>query len=351
MICPVWKRVIHESQFELVRPFTGICTPAVKKGESVEAASVVAHCEVSAGQRLVKVANVLGVARSSVKKYMLRNVGDRIYQGEIIARTKGVFGVGKKELRSPADGVVTDIDKNGDIIVKFLPVPVRLVAGAAGSVAAVSENSITISTLGTQIKGATGAGKDREGIIRIVAQPTEFIIPATIDGNCQGKIIVGGAMLDRAAIEKALTVGVKGIVVGGINYRDFLSLGIESDIGLTVIITEGFGKVPMGKDIFEAFNKLKDKFAFINGHEKTVLIPQELSVNAKPTTAEYWRELKVGDLVRLFRPDSQELIGVVEEISSKEQTLYSGLSTVVATVKFLSGEIVTAPAANLEIVS
>lgn len=88
MICPMWHRVSSNNQFDLVRPFVGICKPSVKLNDKVEAESVVAHCEISAGQRLVKVANILGVSRHTVKKYLLRNIGDRIYQGEIIARKK-----------------------------------------------------------------------------------------------------------------------------------------------------------------------------------------------------------------------------------------------------------------------
>lgn len=352
MICPVWKRVYFDSQFDLVRTFAGHCTPSVKEGDKVEAESVVAHCEVSAGQRLVKVAHVLGISRKSVKKHLLRSVGDRIYQGEIIARKKGVLGVGKRELRSPVDGVITDIDQNGDIIVKFLPMPVRLVAGAPGLVSNVREDSITVRTFGTEIKGASGLGKAREGIVKIIAKPNEFIIPQKIDASCQGRVVVGGSYLDRAAIEKALTVGVKGIVVGGIDYKDFISLGVNSDVGITIVVTEGFGKVSMGKDILEAFNKLNDKFAFINGLEKTIIVPAEKKVvDNEPLQEELWRELNVGDVVRYFRPDAEELVGVVEEISENEIELESGLPAILATIKFLSGTRIKAPAANLEIIS
>ncbi len=352
MICPVWKRVIIDSQFDLVRSFVGSCTPSVKVEDKVEAESVVAHCEVSAGQRLVKIAHVLGVGRRSVKQYMLRSVGDRIYQGEIIARKKGVFGVGKNELRSPVDGVITEIDQNGDILVKFLPMPVRLVAGAPGMVSNVREDSVTVRTFGTEIKGTVGLGKSREGVIKIIGKPGDFIIPQRLDSSCQGKIVVGGAHLDRASIEKALTLGVKGIVVGGIDYRDFMSLGVTSDVGITIIVTEGFGTVTMGKDIFEAFNKVNDKFAFANGLERTILIPEDKKiVDTKPLVQELWRELKTGDVVRYFRPDSSELVGIVENIKENEVELESGLKAVCAEVKFISGNKVLAPAANLEIIS
>ncbi len=352
MICPVWRRVIINSEFDLVRSYIGHCKPSVKEGDRVDAASVVAHCEVSAGQRLVKIAHTLGVPRRDIKKYLLRSIGDRIYQGEIIARKKGVFGVGKKELKSPADGVITSIDESGDIVVKFLPMPVRLVAGASGLIEDVREDAVIVRTFGSEIIGSAGLGKPREGIIKIIAGQNEFIIPQKIDSSCQGRILVGGSHLDRASIEKALTLGVKGIVVGGIDYRDFMSLGVESDVGITIIVTEGFGTVTMGKDVYEAFNKENDKFAFINGSERTVLVPQDKKiVDNKPLDRETWRELKVGDVVRHFHGDTSELVGVVESISSEDVELESGLSSILAEIKFSSGRKISVPAANLEIIS
>ena len=192
MICPVWRRVILNSEFDLVRSYVGHCNPSVKEGDRVDASSVVAHCEVSAGQRLVKVAHTLGIPRRDVKKYLLRSIGDRIYQGEIIARKKGVLGVGRKELKSPADGVITSIDEGGDIIVKFLPMPVRLVAGASGLISDVREGAIVVRTFGSEIIGSAGLGKPREGIVKMIAGQNEFIIPQKIDAACQGRIIVGG---------------------------------------------------------------------------------------------------------------------------------------------------------------
>src|SRR3990170_945660 len=140
MICPLVTRVSKEVGFELERKFPGPCKTVAKEGDKVEPESVVAHCEVSAGERLIKIAHNLGVSARDVNKYLLRKVGDRIYRGEIIARKAHALGLGKKEIKSPADGVITEVDTNGDIIVKFLPTPVRLVAGAPGVISRVGQD-------------------------------------------------------------------------------------------------------------------------------------------------------------------------------------------------------------------
>ena len=351
MICPVVSRVSNKIEIELERKFPGTCKSVVKVGEAVDPESVIAHCEISAGMRLIKIAHELGVSAGKVQKYLLRKIGDRIYRGEIIARRGGVIGIGKKEIKSPADGVITEIDANGDIIVKFLPVPVRLAAGASGKITRVGQESIFVKTTGSKMEGYVGDGRERDGPLKIIAAPNEFIIPQRITGDCGGKIIVGGSLVERAAIEKAVTIGVHGIVVGGINHRDFLSLGV-GDIGTTVLITEGFGAIPMGKDIFETLKKMEQRYAFISGEGKSLLVPELTPTAAQAKLSDVsWKELAVGDIVRLLKSYSEELIGKVESLSSGEEVLNSGLSTEVATVKFLSGKTKTVPAANLEIIN
>ena len=350
MICPLVTRVSKEVGFELERKFPGPCKTVAKEGDKVEPESVVAHCEVSAGERLVKIAHDLGASAKDVRKYLLRKIGDRIYRGEIIARKKLLLGLGKKEIRSPADGVITEIDINGDLLVKFLPTPIRLVAGAGGTVAKVGGDSIFIKTAGVKIKGYAGAGRIREGIIKNIGGPQEFITPQKITADCSGKILFGGSLLERAAIEKALTLGVHGIVVGGINHRDFLSLGVGSDIGITVLVTEGFGNTPIGKDIYEALKKLENQFGFVSGEAKNLLIPAELKSLQAAASSTFWRELKVNDVVRGFRQHTEDIIGTVQSLGDKEEILNSGLPAEIATVKFLSGKVVTVASANLEIV-
>lgn len=350
MISPVVQRVSKQIEFELERKYPGTCKSAIKVGEKVDPESIIAHCEISAGKRLIKIAHVLGVSSKNVQKYLLRKIGDRIYTGEIIARKGGLIGLGKKEIKSPADGVITEIDANGDIIVKFLPIPVRLVSGASGEITKVGQESIFLKTVGSKIEGYAGGGREREGLIKIIAKPNEFILPQKITGDCGGKIVVGGSLIERSAIEKAVTIGVHGIIVGGINHRDFLSLGV-GDIGTTVLVTEGFGAIPLGKDIYEALKKVEGSYAFASGEAKRLFIPE-----FKPTPSSVassnitWKELVVGDTVRLLIAHTEDLIGTVESLSPGEEILNSGLSAEVAMVKFLSGKIVTVPSVNLEII-
>jgi hypothetical protein len=344
------KRFEEKKRFTLDRVFPGPGKAAVKVGQQVSEVDVIAHCEVSAGQRLIKIAHSLGVSGSDVKRYLTRKIGDRIYEGEVIARKKAILGLGKQEIKSPADGVVADIDERGDLILKFLPKPIRLIAGAKGEVIETKENKIVISSTATKVHGFVSVGRQREGLITVIAKPKEFILPTAINAESQGRILVGGALIEKAALEKAVTIGVKGIVCGGVNFREFQHLRGSLDIGITMIITEGYGNLPIGEDIWNYFSKVEGRTAFISGEENQIVIPEtETQGGGEEPSSIFWRELSVGDKVKPLTQEALSHIGVVSELLG-DQVLNSGITTEVAKVKFDSKEEIVLPSANLAII-
>jgi len=350
LICPVTCRIEEKTKLTFDRFYLGKGKPAVKVGRDVSDIDIIAHCEVSAGQRLIKIAHVLGVSGKNVQKYLTRKIGDKVYEGEIIAKKRNLFGLGKREIKAPVDGLITEIDKRGDLILKFLPAPVRLLAGATGKIREITESKISIYATGTKIHGFISGGRPREGIITLIADPKEFIFPNKISADSKGKILVGGALLEKSALEKAVTLGVEGIITGGMNYRDFENLG-GGDIGTTIIITEGFGSAPMGDDIWQYLKKKEGTLGFIEGDKNQLIITETTDSGEEKSSvaAAMWREVRVGDKVRYLRKESSDLWGVVQELPG-EQIINSGILTEVARVAFTSKQEMLLPSANLEII-
>lgn len=56
------RRIEKQSNVLLPRNYPGVCKPVVKAGQVVSETDIIGHCEVSAGQRMIKVAQVLGVS-------------------------------------------------------------------------------------------------------------------------------------------------------------------------------------------------------------------------------------------------------------------------------------------------
>ncbi len=349
MICPILKRIEKSENILLDRFYPGKGKPVVKAVQNVVDTDIIAHCEISAGQRLIKIAHTLGVTGREVGKYLTRKIGDRVYEGEIIARKKGLFAVGKREIKSPIDGLISEIDERGDIILKFLPKPVRLISGASGIVREITESKITIATSALKINGFVSEGKMREGIIEIISAPKEYVFPNMIKPDSRGKILVGGSLLEKSSLEKAVTLGVAGIITGGINFKEFDDISKGGDIGITVLVTEGFGTNPMGKDIWDLVNGKKGRLGFISGESNCLIIPEKFEEQGRhPSSNVDWKELRIGDKVRFLRPESSETLGEVKELPGM-QIINSGILAEIALVAFASGEELLIPSANLEI--
>ena len=110
----------------------------VKTGAEVKARETVARTFIDGEVTPVAVASQLAVPAGDLAGIMLVKQGDAVKAGQPIARTKGIFGLGKKELASPADGTVESISATtGQMILRGAPIAVEVRAYVDGRVAEV----------------------------------------------------------------------------------------------------------------------------------------------------------------------------------------------------------------------
>src|SRR5207245_991865 len=146
---------------------------------------------------------------------------------------------------------------------RVLPLPgtVLVDAGAVVTSAAVVARAelpgqgVRVETTCALIQGIFGIGGETWGSLVLgVASPEEDVTAAHFTSAHAGKIVVGGAFVGAEALVRAKAVGVKGIVVGGMDDKDLRTLlgydlgvaitGTEA-VGFTRFLTEGFGRIPM----------------------------------------------------------------------------------------------------------
>jgi len=365
LLAKIRKRVVKEKKQLIKRSLEAPGKILVKPGEKVEASDVIAEGVITAGFRSLPLAEILKVKAKDGSNYLLKKVGERVYPGEIIAKRKSLFGLSRRVLTSPIEGTIAGYDSEGGILrLEFLPQVQRLVAGCNGEVADIPDRkTVIISCVACEIFGVLGSGRTREGVLKVLAKKDEFLLPSVIDETCSGAIIVGGALVSRAALSKAMAVGVAGIIAGGIHARDFFEIGgatmspfwTSSDVGLTLILTEGFGHRVMSEDIFSCLVENKNKFVLIDGDRAAVTIPQ-LSVLDKTFSSQederskelVEREIKIGDRVRIIDYDQLGIEGTVKSISRKVQAVPSGLMTYTVEIETNKGRI-EIPYQNIEI--
>lgn len=341
----------------------------VKVGDKVHPDTVVARTLLPGNVEPVNVANKLGIPPEDVEFHMLKKEGEKVEEKEKIAESKSFFGLFNSFANSPIQGKIESISRiTGQVLIRGNPIPVEIKAYLEGEVMEIFEKEgVAVSNWGSFIQGIFGIGGETHGQLKVVTKDNaEVLTDKLIDKDCKGKVIVGGSLVTSNAINEAIAVGAKGIVVGGLDdkdLREFLGydLGVaitgSEDFGITLVITEGFGQINMAEKTFKLLKSKEGKEVCINGATQIragvirpeVVIPFEGDVHKKEVKEEYENVgLTVGYPVRVIRQPYFGQLGKVAALPPQLQTLESESKARVLEVEFTDGRKVVVPRANVE---
>ncbi|MDI6840375.1 MAG: hypothetical protein QMD71_05975 [bacterium] len=343
----------------------------------VSADTIVARTQLPGDVEPLNVGGLLGVLPEDVDHYLIKHPGDTLKKGEIIAQTKGVFGLLKTTVTSPIDGTLESVSKiTGQAILRHPPTLVEINAYIDGIVTEVFPNEgVAVETTGAFVQGIFGIGGETHGILAKVAEkPTTVLTKDDISEDLKGKVIIGGSLVTHEVLQKAVECGCKGIVVGGIadkDIKDFLGYEIGVAItgteqkGITVIVTEGFGPMNMAQRTFDLLCAHEGKKVSINGATQIragvlrpeVIIPLDEEVHEireeAVTQSRQSRDSKgveVGSKVRIIREPNFGQIGKVTALPSELQLIETGAKVRVVEVELDDGNRITLPRANIEMI-
>ncbi len=343
----------------------------VKLGDKVRARDIVARTFLPGDVTPVNMASKLGCNPSEVRNLTLKKEGDEIKKGELLAESKGLFGLFRSKVTSPIDGSIEIISRiTGQVQLRGKPRPVSIDAYIDGKVTAVHENEgVDIEAMGSFIQGIIGIGGEAFGEIIIrVGGTDEELTPDKIDDGCKGKIVVGGSYVTHAALKKAAAAGVSGIVVGGIDaqdLKDFMGydLGVAitgmEKLGLTLVITEGFGRMNMAAATYELLKKREGDMASMTGATQIragvmrpeIIIPLDKGAALEGDKADAEaRGLQTGDPVRIIREPNFGAICKVTALPPELQKMESETMVRVLEVELPDGARAQVPRANVEII-
>ncbi len=343
----------------------------VEKGQVVKAEEVVAKTDLPGNVHPVNVANILGIVPEDIEHNMLMKQGDAVKKDEPIAMTKGFFGLFKSSCNSPADGTIENISKvTGQVLVRGVPLPVEVNAYVDGTVVEVVENEgVIVETRGAFVQGIFGIGGEVCGAVRMVCDsPKDVMDKSSIPDDCRGQVLVGGSLVTSDATRRAIELGAVGIVVGGLadqDLRDFLGYDIgvaitgSEKLGVTLVITEGFGKIDMAGSTFEILKANEGRRASINGATQIragvlrpeVIIPSDLTDAQQSDTAKTSSAgLQVGSEIRVIREPYFGKLGKVVGLPPELRKLETESSVRVLEVEFDDGVRLVLPRANVEMI-
>ena len=342
----------------------------VEKGVKVKAKQLVAKTDLPGKVYPINVAGSLGLGKATeLPECMLKKIGDSVQKGEVIAQTKGFFGFFKGDYKSPVTGTISQVSHiTGQVVFNAPPIPVEIDAYVDGKIKSIfPKEGVVVETEGVHIQGIIGLGGEQYGKIKMAVKTADEILDeANITADMKDFIIVGGSKLTPAGFEKAREVGVKGIIVGGFDYQDIRNilgkdLGVaitgHEKIGLTLILTEGFGTIPMAGRTFNLLQKYEDRFASINGATQIragVMRPEIIIVHKDEINNEKdvdYAEIGIqpGDQIRVIRAPYFGKLGIVKGLPVELHQVESGTWVRIMKAE-IDGEDVIIPRANIEMI-
>lgn len=344
----------------------------VEMGRKVEAETVVARTELPGNVQTVNAANMLGVLPEDVADCLTVPVGSAVKKGQPFAESRSFFGLFRSRCVAPVDGTLESLSAvTGQAIVREAPIPVEVDAYVDGTVVEVHEGQgVTVETRGTFIQGIFGVGGETSGLLHVcVKGPGEALTEAHVGEDARGKVLVGGSHVSTKVLRHAIQKGARAVVVGGFDdhdLREFLGydLGVaitgSEEKGITLIVTEGFGEIPMANRTFELLQACEGRKVSVSGATQIragVLRPEIVAPRLEesaPQEAEGGGGeaggLALGSPIRVIRQPYFGRLGRVASLPPELIALETEAKVRVLEVDFGNGSKVLLPRANVEMI-
>lgn len=351
----------------------------VRVGERVEPESLIATAFLTMPPQVINMATTLGIPPAQVERAMRLERGNKVAQGEVLARANRLGG---RVCYMPISGMIAALDhETGYVTIAPDPVEYELFSAVRGIVMEMfPHEGVIIETPAAQVYGVFGLGKEQGAVLQLfVTDPSEVITEEhRIDSRNAYAILIGGAGITAGALRRAVKENVYGIIVGGIEERELRTFlewsGVHNwhtgrqnwhvpdphhvpDIGLTLVVTEGFGTRPMAQPIFDLLSAHDLQEALIEGvtrlrmplRRPRVVIPLTRSAGVQMDTPR--PPLQPGATVRLLDTAHLGQIAQVHAVPTTPRRIQSGVRVAAVEVVQENGMPFWVPRANIEVLT
>lgn len=320
----------------------------VQPGSVVEPTRVVARAMEPADFCIIDVARELNVPLKKVKDCLKVTRGAAVAEGDVLASHGGLGG---QVCRAPISGAIVGSGR-GRLLLEAEPRTIQLAALVPGQVVEIlPAEGVVIEAIGAFLQMGWGNGKEAYGVLRVVVRAPRHPIRAKhIDAAAQGTILVGGSRIEEEALEQAIKMQVRGIIVGGVPPSMISRL---EAVDFPVVATEGISAAPMSQTFFDLLRSLDGREAALSGRMQrrwgverpyvVVPMPAQGGVPVNPESP-----LIVGSRVRVLRGPYTGASGVISTMPTSLIQLETGARLPGVQVDFGGKEFALVPFMNLE---
>jgi hypothetical protein len=283
-------RVIRNALVKRLRVFPSVGESLVSPGAKVDAGSILGKYASRQRLRFVR----METSGERITATVLVAEGQKVKRGEVLGYYSYLFGLGYTEYTSPCDGEVVAISQaTGRVSIK--EEPSALASHLPGTVEHVDEAiGVWVRSRGDIVPGAAGAGFARSGtLIRKVESPDQPVSPQKIGPEDADLVLLAGSTVSKELLEACLRYRVAGIIAGSaassvmkwyeslaqdLDWDEFLArywarelrkkdavVPRPTEIVPALVLTEGYGNMPMSGEAFELLSSCEGERVFVDG--------------------------------------------------------------------------------------
>ena len=348
MLAPV-THILPLTNIRRMRTLPVAGTVLVHPGQKVNASDVVAQAQVPSSHVILDIRRGLGIPQVSVaESSIVRQVGERLEKGDVIAETGGVFA---RIIRAPQDGEIVSI-AGGQVLMRVSTSTMGVTAGFAGTVTdIINDQGAIIETNGALIQGVWGNGRSDNGLLMLVmGGPDEELTRSQVEVSMRGGVVVGGYCASADVLRAGAELPLRGLVLASMASE---LIPTAEELNYPIVVLEGFGKIPLNQAAFQLLTTSDKRDASVNaafsraaGERPELIIPLPALGQAAPETDVF----SAGQTVRIqgapyagrFASITQPRVGLA--------VLPNGIKAACAEVELDDGTKANVPLANLEVI-
>ncbi len=321
-------------------------------GQQVTPVQVVARTSKQRGYTILPAAELLGVRPEEVSDYLLVEEGAAIQRKKPLLEKRSLFG--SKTITSPVNGVLYQVN-DGRLILQQTPDLLELRAMLPGMVTAfVGNHGVAIETKGALLEAKWASGREGYGTLKVLDQRDTILTVEHIGvgADVRGMILIAGHINFMGPLELAEENSARGVIAGSVRANLVPEL---QRLRFPVMITEGFGAMPMSTPAFELLQACNGRDATLLGATDDDWLKPEIivplpEVDASRPGLSFPDQLELGQLVRVSRAPHAGRVGVIRTLVKRAQPTKPGYRLPGAEVALEDGQTIFVPYANLDMI-